>query len=137
MADAYPVLPGVVNRIQEIKEIGGRIAVASSSSRVWVEGHLRKRNLLQYFDATVCREDTLLHKPDPEPYLTALRRINSYPSYSFAIEDSPLGIEAAIGAGLKCIAVGCSLTKHMDLSKATHIVESLDQVSFTKMLNEN
>ncbi len=133
MADALPLLPGVLERMEEVKGKGGLLAVASSSSRAWVEGHLHKRGLIKHFSAIVCRDDTVRHKPHPEPYNAALKLLNCLPENSFAIEDSPLGIASAKAAGLKCIAVGCSLTRDLDLSGAHYVFNSLDEVSFSEL----
>jgi beta-phosphoglucomutase-like phosphatase (HAD superfamily) len=81
----------------------------------------------------VCRDNTLRHKPHPEPYSTALKLLNCLPENSFAIEDSPLGIASAKAAGLKCIAVGCSLTRDMDLSDAHYVFNTLKEVSFSEL----
>lgn len=133
MADALPLLPGVLERLEEVRNNGGLLAVASSSSRAWVQGHLQKRGLIKYFGAIVCRDDALRHKPHPEPYSTALKLLNCLPENSFAVEDSPLGIASAKAAGLKCIAVGCSLTRDMDLSGAHYVFNSLDEVCFSEL----
>jgi len=133
MADALPLLPGVVERLEEVRSNGGLLAVASSSSSAWVRGHLQKRDLIGYFNAVVCRDNTLRHKPHPEPYSTALKLLNCLPENSFAIEDSPLGIASAKAAGLKCIAVGCSLTRDMDLSDAHYVFNTLKEVSFSEL----
>lgn len=132
-ADALPVLPGVVDRLEEVCASGGKLAIASSSSRGWVEGHLKKRDLFRYFNVTVCRGDTVNHKPDPEPYLTALRLMRCSAEHAFAVEDSPTGINAALSAGMTCIAVGCSLTRNLDLSKAHYVFDSLSSVSFIEL----
>lgn len=125
-----PALPGVLELIEDAKSKNIQIAVASSSSRLWVEGHLKRLLIFDNFTTLVCREDTLTHKPSPEPYLTAIKRLECAPEVSIAIEDSPLGIRSAISAGLKCIAVGCSLTKQMDLSAATMQFSSLADFKF-------
>jgi beta-phosphoglucomutase-like phosphatase (HAD superfamily) len=69
----------------------------------------------------------LTHKPEPEPYLTAVKRLGALPENSIAIEDAPMGILSATTAGLRCVAVGCSLTKHLDLSRATWRYDTLDE----------
>ncbi len=123
-----PALPGVVRTIDEAEKLNITIAIASSSSRSWVEGHLRRLSIYDKFKTLVCREDTSEHKPSPVPYLTAVKRLGCLPEEALAIEDSPLGIHSAICAGLKCIAIGCSITKHLDLSKATLQLESLNDL---------
>ena len=44
--ESSPVLPGVLDYIQEARELGLKLGVASSSNRAWVEGHLKSRGLL-------------------------------------------------------------------------------------------
>lgn len=130
-----PLLPGVKKCILEAVALKLKVGIASSSSRIWVQRHLKERGLLKYFDVLVCKEDTDYHKPSPFHYLTALKKLNCSPDYSVAIEDSPLGIESAIKSGMYCIAVACNLTKNMDLSGAHRIEESLQNVSFARIMN--
>lgn len=127
------LLPGVKERILEAKLLGMKLAVASSSSRNWVGTHLKRRGLYDNFDVLICREDTTAHKPSPEPYIAALNRLGCDAGDAFAVEDSPIGIQAAVDAGLFCIAVGCSMTRHLDLSKAGIIAGSLEEITFAEL----
>jgi HAD superfamily hydrolase (TIGR01509 family) len=129
-----PLMSGVVDRILEAKEYGAGIAIASSSSRGWVEGHLREREIFRYFDAIVCRNDVERHKPHPDPYQKALQHLNANAADSFAIEDSPAGIEAAVSAGMFCIAIKGAMTRHMDQSKAHLCLDSLAEITFNALL---
>ncbi|MEH7744542.1 HAD family hydrolase, partial [Neobacillus drentensis] len=65
------VREGVVEKLEEAKELGYRIGLASSSSREWVEGFLRQFNLWEYFSVVKTREDVVKVKPDPALYLKA------------------------------------------------------------------
>ncbi len=129
-ANKLEPLPGVVKTLQAASDMFIPCAVASSSSRRWVESHLKRMSLDHYFKTLVCREDTSTHKPEPEPYLTAVNRLGALPENSIAVEDAPMGILSATTAGLRCVAVGCSLTKHLDLSRATWQIDSLDKFDF-------
>jgi len=133
VADLEP-LPGIVKLLKKAKTLNIPCAIASSSTRHWVSGHIKRMNLDTYFQTLVCREDTKTHKPLPEPYLTAVSRMNCEPSDCIAIEDAPLGIQSATSAGLRCVAVGCSLTRQLDLSKATWLYESLEEFDLKKLL---
>lgn len=133
-ADRLSLLPGVQKCILEAVSLKLKLGIASSSSRTWVQRHLEKRGLLEFFNVLVCREDTDYHKPSPVHYLTALKKLNCNPASSVAIEDSPLGIESAVGSGMYCIAVACSFTQSMDLSKAHKIEKSLEDVSFSRLI---
>ena len=57
------------------------------------------------FDTIVASEDTLRHKPDPDPFLEAARRLGARPERCVVWEDSGLGIEAARRAGMHWIDV--------------------------------
>ena len=135
IADTLPLQPGFSARLEEARSLNVPCAIASSSSHNWVDGHLQRRGLFELFSVTVCREDTATHKPEPEPYLSALQRIGINSTHAVAVEDSPPGIASAKAAGLFCIAVPCSITSGMDFSEADLIVSSLEEVSFLEMMN--
>ncbi len=135
IADSFPLQPGLKDRLEEAAGLGISCAIASSSSHQWVDGHLQRRGLTGMFRTTVCREDTSEHKPHPEPYLTALRRLGIPAENGIAIEDSPLGLMSAHSAGLYCIAVPSVLTKHMDFSAAHRVVASLEEVSLSHCMH--
>ncbi len=59
----------------------------------------------------VCGEDVQNGKPDPEPYLTALKRSGFQAEEAIAIEDSAQGTAAAVAAGIETIGfVGATNT---------------------------
>lgn len=89
---------------RELKSIGIPLAVCTSSSR----RHLDRVFALgvgDLFDVSVAAEDTDVHKPEPAPYLEAARRLGVAPTACTAIEDSPVGVAAAVAAGMRTIAV--------------------------------
>lgn len=57
------------------------------------------------FDTIVSSEDTDRHKPDPEPFLEAARRLGVAPTRCVVWEDSDLGLEAARRGGMAWIDV--------------------------------
>ena len=57
------------------------------------------------FDTLVASEDTAKHKPDPDPFLEAARRLGARPEKCVVWEDSDLGIAAARAAGMQWIDV--------------------------------
>jgi HAD superfamily hydrolase (TIGR01509 family) len=132
-----PLNPGLIDRINEVKSAGGHLAIASSSSRMYVEKHLRNRDILRYFDLLVCRDDVNRHKPNPEPYRKAVESLGADVSYSFAVEDSPSGIESAVAAGLFCIALAGNMTRDMNLTRAHIIADSLKDITFKSLIERN
>ena len=85
-----PLLPGVLEYIQEARRLGLKLGVASSSSHAWVEGHLAERGLLSLFQSVAAREDVAHIKPDPALYLVALQRLGVPPDRAVAIERKVL-----------------------------------------------
>jgi len=57
----------------------------------------------KYFQATVSFDDTIKHKPDPEPLLLAARKLNVKPEESVYIGDVKNDVVAARAAGMKVI----------------------------------
>ena len=70
-----PLLPGVMEYLDEAADMGLRLGVASSSTRQWVEDHLRPRGVLDRFEAISTGDEAENSKPDPEIYLTAIDRL--------------------------------------------------------------
>jgi HAD superfamily hydrolase (TIGR01509 family) len=109
---AQPVLPGVMPILQGAAERGIKLGVASNSDRGWVEEWLRHFHLRTFFECVRTRDDVLFAKPFPDIYLSAARGLGVQPNVCIAIEDSPTGMEAAIAAGVRCIAVPNYMTAH-------------------------
>ena len=118
-------LPGVRDVLSEARERALRLAVASSSERSWVESHLVRFALLEFFDVLVCADDVERTKPAPDLYLGALRRLEVTAPEAIAFEDSAHGVEAAKLAGLFCVAVPNGVTRHADLARADLVLPSL------------
>jgi beta-phosphoglucomutase family hydrolase len=82
-----------------------RMAVASGGFRSVIEHQVRQIGLDGWFDTIVTAEDTERHKPEPDVFLEAARRLGVAPDKCRVYEDSELGIEAARRAGMSCVDV--------------------------------
>ncbi len=97
---------GSVRRIDEVCEVAERyhgllpMAVASGGEREIVAQTLETIGIAHLFDAIVGAEDTLLHKPDPDPFLEAARRLDATAENCVVFEDTDLGLLAAKRAGM-------------------------------------
>ena len=98
------ILPGVMGILDGLKLWGIRMAIGSSSRNSPMI--LEQIGLADFFDATVDGNDISNSKPDPEVFLKAAERLDIPPSECIVIEDAPAGVEAAVAAGMKYIAVG-------------------------------
>ena len=131
---ARTVLPGVREYIAEAQRLGLTLGVASSSSRRWVDGHLRRLGLREAFAIVRCSDDVPRVKPDPALYLAVLASAGVAPGEAVALEDSPNGVLAAKRAGLTCVAVPNPLTARLNLDAADLRLASLAEMPLSALL---
>jgi beta-phosphoglucomutase-like phosphatase (HAD superfamily) len=81
------------------------MAVASGGSRSIVMDQLLSIGMNHVFKTIVGAEDTELHKPNPDVFLEAAKRINTPPAKCLVFEDTDIGIEAACRAGMHFVDV--------------------------------
>jgi HAD superfamily hydrolase (TIGR01509 family) len=134
LVEALEVMVGVHDYIADARRLGLHLAVASSSSRAWVLGHLQRLGIEAHWDVVRCREDVARTKPAPDLYLAAVDALGVAPREAVAFEDSVNGIAAAKGAGLLCVAVPNALTAGMDLSQADLRLASLAETPLERLL---
>jgi HAD superfamily hydrolase (TIGR01509 family) len=127
-------IPGVEEALRAAKSLGLRIGLASSSTRDWVEGQLRRLGLLHYFDCVRTADDVERVKPDPELYLSALRCLGVDPANAVAFEDSPNGALAARRAGMYCVVVPNRVTERLEFGEHDLRLESLMQAELADLL---
>ena len=80
-----------------------QIGLVTSSKRAEVEPVLRRAEIFTCFHAIITADDTVHHKPDPEPYLLARKQLGLDGGVAF--EDSVPGLLSATAAGWTAIRV--------------------------------
>ena len=115
------VLPGVP---ETLKTLHGRkrMAVVTSSQRQHFDTMHADIGLREYFDFALVREDYNETKPDPEPYLLALKRLGMKADNCVAVEDSERGLAAARAAGIRCLVIPNDITRSCSFQGATAIL---------------
>lgn len=91
--------------LSRLKAEGYGLAVASNSIRNTVDAMMEKAYLRQYLDFSLSNQDVTEPKPNPEIYLTAIRRFGFRPDECLIIEDNENGIKAALASGAHLLAV--------------------------------
>lgn len=125
--------PGVVEFVTAAAAAGLRLAVASSASRRWVEGHLARINILEYFHTIRCLDDVQQAKPAPDVYLEALAGVGVSASQAVAFEDSPNGAQAAKTAGIYTVVVPNGVTSGWLFDHADRVIDSLRRVTINEV----
>jgi HAD superfamily hydrolase (TIGR01509 family) len=105
--DSLPQLKAVPEVLEHIEARQGQIpfAVVSGSTRNSVNASLQTVKLLDKFDTFVCAGDYKRSKPHPEAFLIAAERLQVKPESCLVFEDTDMGIEAAIAAGMAHVRV--------------------------------
>ncbi len=101
------------------------VGVVSGATRFEIKPALAAAGLDELISATVTADHIVHGKPDPEGYLRALELLGVQAQEAVAFEDSEPGVDAAVAAGLRCIAVLGALPPER-LARADEIVERLD-----------
>lgn len=100
-----PPRPGAIELLDALAEAGRPVALASNSSREFVERTLAVGGVRERFEVVVCADDVERPKPAPDLYLAACAALGTDPAASAALEDSPPGVASADAAGMFVIAV--------------------------------
>jgi len=129
LIETNPILPGVMNILDEAQRCGLKLAVASSSQHWWVDAHLQRLGILDRFEHVVCSDDVTRTKPSPELFLLALSKLNTRATEAVVFEDSPNGVKAANAAGIFVVAVPNPITSQLTFSGENLLLESLTQLS--------
>lgn len=120
--------PGVRKLLRDLQGLGVPLALASSAKRRWIEATLGSLGVRPYFPIAVSGEDVTNGKPAPDIFLLTAERLGFAPPACLVIEDSPNGIAAGRRAGMDVLAVRTPSTAHLELSEATMIVDSLENL---------
>lgn len=110
------------------------LAVASNGPAEIVELMLDHAGLLDAFDIVCTAAEAGAAKPDPAVYLAACQRIGAEPALSYGFEDSAVGAQAVLAAGMTLVFVG---TPTFDLPRTAITAERLDEEQVTEMLVGN
>lgn len=131
-------LPGVVEYLQDAKRLGLKLAIASSSPRSWVDDHAKRIGVFDYFDHVITADDVAIGrtKPNPDLFLTALKRLQVQKEAAIVFEDSPNGVKAANRAGIFVVAVPNSVTGTLSLTDANLVLSSLTELSLSELLDK-
>ena len=102
--EKFTVDPQLIKFLDELQDHDITRAVVSSGLREGVDMKLGILGIKKYFSVIVTGSEVMTHKPDPEPYLYALRKLALKPASCVVFEDSLTGVQAAQAA--RCPVIG-------------------------------
>ena len=126
METAVHPTPGLFHLLDRLGHVGLPLAVATSSRRSYAAQLLGQHRLLDRFRFVLGSEDVAHGKPDPEIYITAIKRFDVPPRSVLVLEDSPAGVASGRAAGAYVVGVPHEHSPAPSLQSADLIVQRLD-----------
>jgi beta-phosphoglucomutase len=97
------LIEGVPDLIKMLNECKCLKAIVTGAAKKEIELTIDKMIGLKNFDVVVSGEDVEAGKPNSDPFVVALQKMNIKSSECIVVENAPLGVEAANKAGIRCI----------------------------------
>ena len=119
--------PGAARLLDDLKQRGYKLGLASSSSSGIVHGTLAILGFQGCFEVVVSGDMTEASKPAPDIFLLAAERLGVQPQECVVVEDSPRGVEGAKRAGMFVVAVRSGPVPESEIADADRVIGSLDQ----------
>lgn len=116
-------IDGVVEAIGAIEALGLETAVASSGEHAKMAITLGQTGLLPRFEGRIfSAQDVRAGKPAPDVYLLAAKSLGHSPENCFAVEDSPNGVRAGVGAGMYVFGYAAQIDPQKLMDAGAHEV---------------
>ncbi len=120
-------IEGVVDVLRELSN-HVRMAIVTTAKRADFEIIHKERQIRQFMEFILFRENYKLAKPHPEPYLAGLDRFGVTAKETIVVEDSSRGLQSAVAAGIDCVIIHNEFTKTNDFSLAKYRIENLAEL---------
>ena len=126
------IFDGVIEGLTLVGCSGASQAVVTSKRRETALISMRQFKLEPYFQTVIAREDTSLHKPDPEPIFEAMRRLSvTDPKKVLFVGDSVHDLRCANRAGVDSVMVDWTYMPREELAaeSPTYWISALCDIS--------
>lgn len=119
---------GVKETLRMLRNNGIGLALVTGSKRESVASVLKKTGLEGSFDVIVGAEDVSSGKPGPEPYLSAMKKLDVEALNCVAIENAPMGIKSAKAAKVGYVIAIASTLDPSYLQEADEVDDSFSDL---------
>jgi putative hydrolase of the HAD superfamily len=123
------LLPVLRAWLDEARQRGIRLAIASSSPSDWVMGHLRRVGAEREFEVWACGNEIATAKPISSPWTGV-----ASPDEAVAVQDTPHGVAAAKAADMVCIAIPNPFAASARFAAADLVLAWASQLSLSEAL---
>lgn len=125
-------VPGVLGLVERLRTAGHPIAIGSSGPKQNVALAIERLGLKPHLKAVVTGHDIKHGKPDPEVFVKAAAGLGLPPAQCVVFEDAVVGVEAALSAGCKAVAITTSNPREK-LLRAHLVVDEFEPLTLAKL----
>lgn len=125
-----PLRPGVKRLLQEARDAGMRLAIATTTTPENVTSLLENAlspDAISWFEVIAAGDIVPAKKPDPAIYQYTLEKMGLKADQCIAFEDSRNGLLSAIGADLRTLVTVNGYTEEHDFSEAVLVLDQLGE----------
>jgi phosphoglycolate phosphatase len=124
------VYPGVMECLNRLQQMNCPMAIVTNKPEQFVAPLLKQLKLDGYFQLIIGGDTLASKKPDPEPLLYAMGKLNGRPATTVMVGDSAADVQAAKAAGIACVAVtyGYNFGNPVQALGADAVVDSLSEL---------
>ncbi|MER3431968.1 MAG: phosphatase [Leptolyngbya sp. ERB_1_1] len=125
-----PLRPGVKRLIEEAKQAGVRLAIATTSRYENVIALLETElapDSPNWFEVIAAGDVVEHKKPAPDVYFYTLEKLNLSAADCIAIEDSFQGLQASLASGIKTVVTLNAYTRSQDFTGAAIVIDQLGE----------
>lgn len=121
------VFKGIRELLEELRKKHYKLGIITSQTKQEYKDGFLHFGLGNFFDAVICTEDSVRHKPDPEPMKKYLQTTGASEEDVLFVGDSIYDMQCASSAGVDCgLALwGCLSARHI---QATYYFNMPDDV---------
>ena len=126
----FSLYPDVEKLLRKLISENIKIAVVTGASKERFTksiSQITHFSLIDLFDEIITAADYLIGKPAPEPYLSAMKKLDLSANDCLVIENAPMGITSAQQANIKTVAL-CTTLHSQYLSDANYILEDISSL---------
>lgn len=99
--DAIEVFHGIRELLEALAELKVGMGMVTSKTREEFMSDFQRFDIAPYFETVVCADDTLRHKPEPEPLLKYMERTGCSANELMYIGDSMYDMQCAARANVE------------------------------------
>jgi beta-phosphoglucomutase len=126
------LIQGLDSLLKALNQQGIPLAVCTNAPVANLDFMLDETGIRPYFRVLIDASQVSKGKPDPEIYLKAAQLLNIPPERCIVIEDSTVGVEAGLQAGMKVVSITTTHTRE-ELSHTHLVIDDFEELTVAKL----